>query len=171
LYCLETARLSLRWLRDDDADFIYRLVNDADWIRFIGDRNIVSPRQARTFIEDGPRAMYRQKGFGLNRVALRHDDTPIGICGLLRRESLPCSDLGFAFLPEFRRQGYATEAAQAVIRDGFSRFDMTRIAAILNPANLASAGLLDKLGFRLHEKIRMEPKQAFLDLYIIERGD
>jgi RimJ/RimL family protein N-acetyltransferase len=166
---IETTRLNLRWLHSNDADFIHKLLNDADWLRFIGDKNVTSPEQARTYIASGPRAMYRLHGFGLNRVALKECDTPIGICGLLQRETLPCSDLGFAFLPGFRRQGYALEAARAVLQDGFTTFDMPRIAAILNPANLASAKLLEKLGFRLHEKIQMEPKQAFLDLYLIDR--
>jgi RimJ/RimL family protein N-acetyltransferase len=167
---IETSRLSLRWLSAGDADFIKRLLNDADWIRFIGDNNVTSPEQARVYIASGPCAMYRQHGFGLNRVALKESDTPIGICGLLQRETLQYSDLGFAFLPGFRRQGYAYEAAHAVLQDGFTTFDMARIGAILNPANLASANLLEKLGFRLHKKIQMEPKQAFVDLYLIDRG-
>jgi RimJ/RimL family protein N-acetyltransferase len=168
--CIETDRLQLRWLDADDAGFIHRLLNDADWIRFIGDKNVNNPGQARAYIADGPQAMYRQQGFGLNRVALKGCDTPIGICGLLQRETLSYSDLGFAFLPEFRRQGYAHEAARAVLQDGFTTFDMARIGAILNPANLTSAKLLEKLGFLRHDKIRMEPKQGFLDLYLIERG-
>jgi RimJ/RimL family protein N-acetyltransferase len=166
---IETSRLHLRWLDADDAEFIYRLLNDADWLRFIGDKKVANPEQAQTYIENGPRTMYRQQGFGLNRVALRGSDTPIGICGLLQRERLAYSDLGFAFLPEFRRQGYAYEAAHAVLQDGFTRFDMARIAAILDPANLASARLLEKLGFRFDKKIQLEPKQAFLDLYLIDR--
>jgi RimJ/RimL family protein N-acetyltransferase len=101
---IETSRLSLRWLSAGDADFIKRLLNDADWIRFIGDNNVTSPEQARVYIASGPCAMYRQHGFGLNRVALKESDTPIGICGLLQRETLQYSDLGFAFLPGFRRQ-------------------------------------------------------------------
>jgi len=117
---IETSRLNLRWLDADDAGFILRLLNDADWLHFIGDKNVANPEQAKTYIENGPRAMYRQQGFGLNRVALRENDTPIGICGLLQRETLQYSDLGFAFLPAFRRQGYAYEAARAVLQDGFS---------------------------------------------------
>ncbi|MCP4765981.1 MAG: GNAT family N-acetyltransferase [Gammaproteobacteria bacterium] len=167
---IQSTRLNLRWLDADDADFIYRLLNDTDWLRFIGDKNVTNLEQARAYIENGPHAMYRQHGFGLNRVALREDDTPIGICGLLQRETLQYSDLGFAFLPEFRRQGYAQEAAQAVLQDGFTHFDMARIAAILNPANLASASLLEKLGFHRHKQTQMEPMQAFVDLYVIDRG-
>ncbi len=167
---IATGRLQLRWLDAGDAGFIQQLLNDTDWIRFIGDKNVYSPEQARTYIANGPQQMYRQHGFGLNRVALKECDTPIGICGLLQRENLSYSDLGFAFLPEFRKQGYAYEAAEAVLQNGFTSFDLAQIAAILNPANLASAKLLDKLGFRLHEKIQMEPKQAILDLYLIDRG-
>ena len=167
---LDTTRLNLRQLDSDDAEFIYRLVNDSDWIRFIGDRNVADPEQARAYIEAGPGTMYREHGFGLYRVGLKPDDIPVGICGLLKRDNLPCPDLGFALLPDFRQQGFALEAAHAVLQDGFARFDMDKIAAILNPANTASAGLLDKLGFQLQRKIRMEPNQPLVDLYLVERG-
>jgi len=88
-FAIETSRLKLRWLELRDADFIYQLVHDPHWLRFIGDKQVADLEGARGYIEDGPRAMYRQFGFGLNRVALKDGDTPIGICGLLQWDSLP----------------------------------------------------------------------------------
>ena len=168
---IETARLSLRWLDARDAEFIYRLVNDSDWLRFIGDKQVHDLDSARAYIETGPQAMYRHFGFGLNRIALRESDTPIGICGLLQRDSLPDCDLGFALLPEFRGQGYAFEAAGAVLRHGFSELDKKRVAALVNAANRASIGLLGHLGFRRDSSISMEPDTQPVDLYIIDRAD
>lgn len=165
---IETRRLRLRWLESRDAEFIYRLVNDPHWLRFIGDRHVSNLDDARVYIEDGPRAMYRSFGFGLNRIALRDDDTPIGICGLLQRDSLQDCDLGFALLPGFRGQGYAFEAASAILHHGFTELGKTRIAAIANPDNRDSIVLLTRLGFYREQTINMEPDRDALDLYVIQ---
>ena len=166
-FAIETSRLRLCWLELTDADFIYRLVNDPQWLRYIGDKQVSDLDEARRDIEDGPRTMYRQFGFGLNRVALKDSDTPIGICGLLQRDSLPLPDLGFAFLPEYRGQGYAWEAADAIMQHAFLILRQTQVAAIVNPDNHSSIKLLDKLGFRLDKQIQMEPNRDSVDLYVI----
>ena len=166
---IETPRLKIRWLEVGDAAFIYALVNDPMWIRYIGDKNISNLEDAKTYLETGPLEMYRNVGFGLNHVALKEDGTPIGICGLLKRETLEDADLGFAFLPEFRRQGYALEAATAVLDYGCTRLGIERIIAILAPDNLASAKLLRKLGFEFEKSFQKEPNLNKLDLYVFNR--
>ena len=166
-FSLETGRLQFRWLDHADAEFIHELVNDLDWLRFIGDKQVPSVDAARHYIESGPQAMYQQFGFGLNRVALKDGDTPIGVCGLLQRVSLPCPDLGFAFLPEYRRLGFAQEAATAVLQHGCSVLKQTRIAAIVSPENIASIRLLEKLGFGIDNQMQMEPNTGSADLYTI----
>src|SRR3982075_598692 len=112
---VETERLRVRWLNADDAAFIFALVNQPSWIQYIGDKNIKTLQDAARYIEDGPAAMYKRAGFGLYLVQLRDIGEPIGICGLIKREALRDVDLGFAFLPTFWRQGYAFEAAAAVM--------------------------------------------------------
>jgi ribosomal-protein-alanine N-acetyltransferase len=166
-FSIETSRLQCRWLDHADAEFIYQLVNDPDWMRFIGDKQVSSVDAARAYIKNGPRAMYQQFGFGLNRVALKDSDIPIGICGLLQRESLPCPDLGFAFLPGYRSLGFAQEAATAVLQHGCSVLKQTHIAAIVSPENIASIRLIEKLGFAIDEQIQMEPNTGSADLYTI----
>jgi ribosomal-protein-alanine N-acetyltransferase len=164
---IETSRLTLRWLDITDADFIYPLVNDPHFLRFIGDKQVADLAGARRYIEDGPLAMYRQIGFGLNRVALKDSDTPIGICGLLQRESLPCPEIGYAFLPEYRAQGYAREAADAILQHAILILRQTKVVAIVHPDNLSSIKLLDKLGFCIDKQIQMEPNRDSVDLYVI----
>ena len=166
-FAIETSRLKLRWLELTDADFIYQLVNNPQFLRFIGDKQVADLDGARRYIEDGPRAMYRQFGFGLNRVALKDSDTPIGICGLLRRESLPQPEIGFAFLPGFRGQGYAREAADAILQHAYLILRQTRVTAIVNPANHSSINLLHKLGFCIEKQIQIEPNPEFIDLYVV----
>lgn len=161
-----TDRLEIRWLGLDDAAFILELVNDPDWIRFIGDKQVPDLDAARAYLESGPLTMYRAHGFGLNRVGLRGDDTPIGICGILRRDTLPDPDLGFALLPQYRRRGYATEAAAAVLSHAREVLGLTRIVAILSPHNVTSRELLRRLDFVYDSEIKPETHDAPVDLYV-----
>ena len=141
-------RLALRPLEVSDAPFVHRLVNDPDWLRFIGDRGVRSVEDAATYIENGPRAMERRTGFGMQVVSSLEGGAPLGMCGIVRREVLPGPDLGFAFLPEARGAGYAIEAAGATLAFAKRRFGVTRMLAIVTPSNGASLRLLAKLGFR-----------------------
>ena len=165
---IETSRLKLRWLDLDDAAFIYRLVNDPAWLRFNGDKAVANLDDARSYLESGPLAIYRRQGFGLNRVALKDSGTAIGLCGILQCDSLAEPDLGFALLPEYRGQGFAFEAAIAVLEHARAKLEISRIAAILTPDNMASSTLLDKLGFAFEKKYQEEPNSDILDLYVFE---
>src|SRR5690349_18580516 len=101
LNVLETDRLVLRQLSTDDDAFILELLNDPGWLRFIGDRGVRTLEDARRYILSGPVDMYERLGFGLYAVELKAGGSPIGMCGLLKRATLPEVDLGFAFLPRY----------------------------------------------------------------------
>ena len=161
----ETDRLVLRWLREDDAPFIRELVNQPSWIRFIGERNVRSVDDARRYLRDGPIAMYARTGFGLYLVERKETGTPLGICGLIKRDMLQDVDLGFAFLPASWRQGYAAEAAVAVIDYGRTAFGLSRIVAIVSHDNDRSERLLGKLGFRFERCVALQPGSEALKLY------
>jgi RimJ/RimL family protein N-acetyltransferase len=149
---LATARLRLRHLRAADSPFILALVNDPDWIRFIGDRGVRTVDDARGYIERGPMQMYSKLGFGLYLVELK-DGTPIGLCGLIKRATLHDVDIGFAFMPAFRGRGYAQESALAVRDYATGELGLERIVAITDPGNEASAKLLGRLGFEYERTI------------------
>ena len=101
---LETERLRLRHLTPDtDAEFILELLNDPSFIRFIGDKGVRDLDAARRYIVDGPVKSYDANGFGLYLAELKTNETPIGICGLVKRDTLPHADIGFAFLPAYWR--------------------------------------------------------------------
>jgi ribosomal-protein-alanine N-acetyltransferase len=144
----ETERLILRQLCADDAAFVLELVNDPDWLRYIGDKNVHSLDDARGYLEKGPIDMYRRVGFGLFRVELKADGTPIGMCGLIKRDTLEDVDIGFAFLPAYRARGYARAAARATIDYGRGVIGLRRIVAITTPDNAASGRLLEAIGLR-----------------------
>ena len=143
----ETPRLRLREFTGDDAAFILELVNEPAWLRFIGDRNVRSLEEARGYIARGPAASYAKYGFGLWAVELRASGEPLGMCGLIHRDSLPHADLGFAFLERHRGHGYAREAAAAAVALAHERFRMRRLLAITDPENTASRAVLEHVGF------------------------
>ena len=111
---LSTARLRLRDLRPSDAPFVLALMNEPAFIEFIGDRNVRTVAQAARYISEGPWVRPGAPGGGLNAVEISDTGEPIGLCGLLKRESLPDPDIGFAFLRAHWSKGYAFEAAAAV---------------------------------------------------------
>jgi RimJ/RimL family protein N-acetyltransferase len=145
---LETERLRLRRLNAADAPFVLRLVNDPDWLRYIGDRGVRTVADAERYLADGPIAMYARHGFGLFAVERKDDPSALGICGLLRRETLPDVDIGFAFLPEFRGRGYAREAARATLEWARNVLRLPRVIAITAPDNARSQALLERIGLR-----------------------
>ena len=152
---LETKRLELRRLTPEDAPFILELLNDPLFLRFVGDKGVRTDSDARKYILHGPMASYAQHGFGLFHVSLKPDGTPIGMCGLLRREVLDDVDVGFAYLPRFSGQGYATEAARATIDYGRTALGLKRIVAITAPDNAGSQAVLRKIGLRHEQTLRL----------------
>src|SRR5688572_24040814 len=160
----ETTRLRVRHLTPDDAPFILELVNDPAWLRFIGDRNVHSLEDARGYIK-GPMEAYVRLGYGLYLVELKATGEPLGMCGLLKRDYLEDADIGFAFLPRCTGQGYAREAAAAVVDHGRA-LGMRRILAIANQDNQTSTKLLLKLGFTIEGKIVPPGEKKELNLFV-----
>jgi RimJ/RimL family protein N-acetyltransferase len=165
LKVLETKRLVLRRFEPDDAQFILELVNDPDWLRFIGDKSVRNLQDARGYIQKGPMDMYARHGFGLYCVELKSDATPIGMCGLLKRDTLEDVDIGFAFLPRFRSQGYGREAAQATLAYGADVLGLKRIVATTTPDNDASGRLLGKIGLRFERMFAVPGENREVRLY------
>ena len=151
---LETERLVLRRLTTDDATFILELLNDPAFRRYIGDKGVRNHADACRYIETGPLASYERHGFGLLRVELKDGGEPIGMCGLLKRDYLPDVDIGFALLPAYRSKGYTLEAASAVLAHARDTLGLERVLAITSPDNVASIGLLERLGFRFDRMAR-----------------
>jgi len=142
---LETERLALRELTADDAPFVLALVDSPAFLENIGDRGVRDLDGARTYVA-GVRASYAKNGFGLWRVAVKAGDEPVGLCGLVKRDSLPLPDVGYALLQQFWGQGFATEAAAAALDHGLRRLGLPAIAAIAKPANRSSIAVLKKIG-------------------------
>lgn len=159
---IETDRLIISHLTLDDAAFIIKLVNSPGWLQYIGDRNVKTLEDARRYLENGPMKSYEQWGFGLYRVAVKNTNTAIGMCGLIKREGLADIDIGFALLPAYAGQGYAYEAAAAVLAYGKNQLGLQRIVAICMVDNAPSIKLLQKLGLRFEKMIRLNEEDLAL---------
>ena len=142
---LETQRLILRQFSDDDAEFILELLNEPSFIQNIGDRKIRSLDGARGYINKGPVASYNRHGFGLYLVELKETGESIGMCGLIKRETLEDVDLGYAYLPKFWSKGYAVESALAMKQFARDVVGLKRIVAITDPRNAGSIRVLENL--------------------------
>ena len=161
---LETERLFIRRLDVGDAEFILTLLNEPSFLRFIGDKKVRTVQDAEQYILNGPVASYERHGFGLCRVELKETHTPIGMCGLLKRDELPDPDIGFAFLPDFWNKGFAFESAAAVMNDARERLKLERVLAITNQDNESSIKLLQKLGLQIERVIKMSTDSTELFL-------
>jgi len=161
---LETGRLALRRLTLDDAALMLAIWNDPAFVRHVGDRGIRTIAQAQEAMRQGVLKLYEQYGYGPYRVALRADDTPLGICGLFRRDSLEVPDIGYALLPEFCGKGYAFEAASAVVAHAAGAVGIARLIAIISPGNAASIGLIRKLGFQF-ERMHTMPDDDEVSIF------
>jgi ribosomal-protein-alanine N-acetyltransferase len=149
----ETPRLRLRLLSQQDTGFILELLTDPAFRANVGDRGVHDLASAARYIEQGPGASYAQFGFCMYVVEHQETGRALGLCGLLRRDSHPDAEIGFAMLPIGRGQGYASEAAAAAMKLGVEHFGLTRIVAITAPDHRDSIRILERLGFRYERMV------------------
>ena len=162
---LETDRLLLRKFNGHDASFILTLVNNPTWLQYIGDRNIKSVSDALEYLELGPMKSYLINGFGLSMVELKKSRTPIGMCGIIKRDGLDDPDIGFALMPEFTGMGYAQEIASATLDHARKKLGLEKIVAITTAENTASIKLLNKLGLYFQRMVKLTEDAEELMLF------
>ena len=165
---LETDRMILRHFADEDAGFILELLNEPSFIQNIGDRKIRSQDGAKLYIKNGPLASYAQHGFGLYLVALKETGESIGMCGLIKRNTLDDVDIGYAFLPRFWSKGYAVESALAVKNYGRDVIGLKRIVAITDPQNAGSIRVLEKIGMKFEKMVKLSEDDFELKLFAVD---
>lgn len=165
---LETDRLRLRPLTEEDAEFMLELLNDPSFIRNIGDRNVRTLEGAKTYITNGAVASYARNGFGLYLVELKESGESMGICGLVRRSTLTDVDIGYAFLPKYWSKGYAIEAAMTMKKFAREVIGLKRMVAVVDPQNRASIRVLEKLGMKFERMVRLAEDDIDLKLFAID---
>lgn len=162
-----TERLALRRFELNDAPFVIELVNEPGWLQHIGDKGVRTIEDAHRYLRAGPLESYSKHGFGMYLVERKADAAPIGMCGLVKRDALEHVDIGFAFLARVGRQGYAHEAATAVV--GLAKtLGLPKLLAITTPTNYASQNVLRKIGLRFDREITMPAGTEVLHLFVVE---
>ncbi len=162
---LETERLILCHPAPDDAEFMLSLLNTPGWLKFIGDRNVKTLKDAENYITEKIVKCYEEHGFCPYVVKLKNNNVPVGICGLIKRETLDDIDIGFALLPEHAGKGYAFESAAEVLSHAKINLGIIRIVAITNEENTDSKKLLEKLGLKFEKTICFPNDKKPLLLY------
>lgn len=168
LIILETERLFLRPLIRDDAEFILRQLNEPSWLEFIGDKNVYSLNDAKKYIELAPMTMYQRYGFGLFLVCSKESSSPMGLCGLMKRDNLNDADLGYSFLPEYWNQGFALEAVKSILDYAKNTHQLSRILALSKSSNTPSIKLLNKVGFLFDRDLKLLEDEESLQIYQLE---
>ena len=145
-----TSRLTLQLLHLKDAPFIQTLVNTPGWLQFIGDRKIHTITAAEEYITK----ILNNQAITYYIVTLKGQPITIGLITLIKRTYLNHPDIGFAFLPEFEKKGYAFEAASVVLNH--FKAQLPTIHATTLASNTPSIQLLKKLGFIFTKTIENE---------------
>lgn len=162
---LETERLSLRRATLADAPFLLQMWNEPSYIEFIRDWGVRTVAQAEALLRERVLASYERNGFGLFVVTLKATGEPLGMTGLIRRPGLDDVDVGYAYLPQHWGQGYASEAAAAVMAYGRETLGLPRIVAIVSPHNARSIRVLEKLGLRYERMVTLPGDTVELKLF------
>ncbi|MCX2740199.1 GNAT family N-acetyltransferase [Pontibacter anaerobius] len=167
----ETERLILRPTSHEDAPFIFELLNTPQWLKYIGDRNVTSIKAAEEYIRSRMQPQFERLGYGNYTITRKSDGTKLGTCGLYDREGLNGVDIGYALLPQFAKQGYAFEAASKVLEAASDNFKLDQICAITSKENTASQKLLEKLGLKYIQLVRLPKDDEELLLYELPPQD
>jgi RimJ/RimL family protein N-acetyltransferase len=156
-----THRLLLNEINLNDAEFISVLVNTPEWIKFIGDRNIGSIADANEYIQK----IISNPNTNFWVVRIKDQQIPIGIITFIKRDYLDHYDIGFAFLAEYTKKGYAYEASIAVLNDAIKNSIHKHILATTVKENTNSIQLLEKLGLSFYKEI--ENENELLQVYSV----
>lgn len=151
----ETDRLIISKFNLKDASFFLMLTNTPKWIKYIGNRNLKTVKDAEEYLKNGAIKSYSEFGFGFYKLQLKKDNLKsIGTCGLVKREILDDVDIGFGILPEYEDKGFGYESSIAVMELAEHKFNLKRISAITLPINKNSIKLIEKLGLTFEKKVK-----------------
>lgn len=152
---LTTARLLIKPLTITHDNFILELVNTEGWIKFIGNRNITSQAEAGAYIQ----RILENRNISYWVVKLKDNQDKIGIVTYIKRDYLEHHDIGFAFLPNFCKKGYAYEATKAVLNKLIREHNLSHIFATTVPENISSVKLLKRIGLAFEKEIEVEKEK------------
>lgn len=164
----QTERLMLRPTSTEDAAFILALLNTPKWLKFVGDRNVQTVDEARTYIEERMLPQLRSHGYSNYTMIRKADDEKVGCCGLYDREGLEGVDIGFALLPQYEKKGYALEGAREIKRAAKEVFNIHILKGITSKDHIASQNLLIKLGLACRSTVILPDEDEELLVFVAD---
>lgn len=144
----ETHRLLIRPLRESDFEFIFELLNSGSWIRFIGDRNIQTLEDARSYITQ----KLEDPDYHCHVYADKTTRVSMGILTFIHRTDQDAPDIGYAILPKFEKTGYTTEATKKYLQLLEDSKRYKEIIAITRQDNINSINVLKRIGMFCKEE-------------------
>jgi RimJ/RimL family protein N-acetyltransferase len=146
---IDADKIFLKSLSQDDALFMYQLMNTSDWLEFIGNRNIKTVADATDYIKQ----VENNKDLNFWVIQSKSELKRVGVITIIKKPYLNYPDIGFAMLPEFYKRGFGFDGASIMLNYYFSDFNFMKILAISLKHNIPSIGLLIKLGFEFDKEI------------------
>jgi [ribosomal protein S5]-alanine N-acetyltransferase len=166
----ETERLILREFTLSDAEDLYCIFSNAETMKFQVVPDNYSVEVERYYLSKHIENYYQSLGFGLLAVVLKENNRLIGRCGLVRQplDGGEETEVSYLIEREFWNQGFASEAANAVLKLGFEKHNLQKIVAFIHPRNVASIRVAEKIGMCFERKIEFK-SWGEVDLYTVEK--
>jgi [ribosomal protein S5]-alanine N-acetyltransferase len=162
---IATSRLKLRPVSMDDLDELHRLWTDPAVREFFWDGEVISRERAESAVREGM-GEFDRHGFGL--WVVEEAERLIGFCGLRPLDNAPGVEVLYGIAPSRWGEGFATEAALAMLLFGFEEAGLDRIIGVADRRNVASRRVLEKIGMTFDECVLNEGREEIR--YSIEKG-
>lgn len=162
---LQTERLKLRPFTLEDAEAYWPLVSDPAVLRYTGETPLPSVDAACELLASHPLRDYEVHGYGRMACVEKSTGRLVGFCGLKYLEDIQETDIGYRFLPDCWGKGYATESAQIIMHHGARKLGLGRIIGLVEPENIGSMRVLEKLGLAFESEVMLADHPERLWLY------
>jgi RimJ/RimL family protein N-acetyltransferase len=161
---LETERLRLRGLREEDIAFFTRIYADPQVVRYIGNGQTMDAhatwRSCATIL-----GHWLLRGYGQWVAEEKATGATLGRVGLYHPEGWPGLEVGWTLAPEYWGKGYATEGARAALRYAFDVVGADRVISVIQPENIASRRVAEKLGGTMEQTTTLVGKDVLVYAY------
>lgn len=164
---LTSERLVFRLYNYNDLDFLISMLKDPEMMQYIGNGHTRNIEEAHTFLERILGHYEQNKEFGLKFLIRKEDGIPVGHAGIVPQHIDGENELeiGYWIARKFWGNGYATEAANALLNRGVNQLGLTRLISLIQPGNTRSIGVAIKNGMELEKEIMLKGKAVSLYTY------
>ena len=159
---LETERLTLRPLRDDDLDAYAELYADPDVARYIAAEGRPLSRAEAWRNMAMVVGHWQLRGYGMWAAVDRHSQAVVGRIGFFNPEGWPGFELGWALLRRYWGQGFATEGARVALEYAFTGLGRDHVISVIHPDNRRSIRVAERIGARLERTAQVNGHDALI---------